>query len=194
MWTPPRCSPAGGRWTRGGRWSGRRAATRTRRWPRPREREEVRADRDGYVTGVDAYAMGVAAWRLGAGRARKEDPVSAGGRGGPAPAAGRPGAGRRRALRAAGRRRGPDPGGARGGPGRGDGSGVQRRPPVPLVIDRIAPASTRSRSARADGSDGGGMARADRAADPDPGARAARSSTSTWAGSTRASRRSRSPT
>jgi thymidine phosphorylase len=26
---------------------------------------------------VDAYAVGVAAWRLGAGRARKEDPVSA---------------------------------------------------------------------------------------------------------------------
>jgi thymidine phosphorylase len=29
------------------------------------------------VTQVDAYAMGMAAWRLGAGRARKEDPVSA---------------------------------------------------------------------------------------------------------------------
>jgi len=27
---------------------------------------------------VDAYAIGVAAWRLGAGRARKEDPVSVG--------------------------------------------------------------------------------------------------------------------
>jgi thymidine phosphorylase len=27
---------------------------------------------------VDAYRIGVAAWRLGAGRARKEDPVSAG--------------------------------------------------------------------------------------------------------------------
>ena len=26
---------------------------------------------------MDAYAIGVAAWRLGAGRARKEDPVSA---------------------------------------------------------------------------------------------------------------------
>ncbi len=26
---------------------------------------------------MDAYAFGVAAWRLGAGRARKEDPVSA---------------------------------------------------------------------------------------------------------------------
>jgi len=41
------------------------------------EREEVRADGDGYVAAVDAYAIGVAAWRLGAGRARKEDPVSA---------------------------------------------------------------------------------------------------------------------
>ena len=41
------------------------------------EREEVRADRDGYVAAMDAYAIGVAAWRLGAGRARKEDPVSA---------------------------------------------------------------------------------------------------------------------
>ncbi len=41
------------------------------------EREEVRAERDGYVAGVDAYSIGVAAWRLGAGRARKEDPVSA---------------------------------------------------------------------------------------------------------------------
>ena len=41
------------------------------------EREEVRADKQGYVAAVDAYAMGVAAWRLGAGRARKEDSVSA---------------------------------------------------------------------------------------------------------------------
>ena len=41
------------------------------------EREEVRAERDGFVEAMDAYAFGVAAWRLGAGRARKEDPVSA---------------------------------------------------------------------------------------------------------------------
>ena len=33
--------------------------------------------RAGYVTAVDALAIGLAAWRLGAGRARKEDPVSA---------------------------------------------------------------------------------------------------------------------
>lgn len=31
---------------------------------------------DGWVTGLDARAVGVAAWRLGAGRARKEDDVS----------------------------------------------------------------------------------------------------------------------
>jgi thymidine phosphorylase len=42
------------------------------------ETEVVRGDADGVVTAVDAYAIGVAAWRLGAGRARKEDPVSAG--------------------------------------------------------------------------------------------------------------------
>jgi thymidine phosphorylase len=41
------------------------------------EREEVRAGRSGYVSTVDALAVGVAAWRLGAGRARKEDTVSA---------------------------------------------------------------------------------------------------------------------
>ncbi|HEY0472046.1 MAG TPA: thymidine phosphorylase, partial [Kribbella sp.] len=32
---------------------------------------------NGVLTGLDALAVGVAAWRLGAGRARKEDPVSA---------------------------------------------------------------------------------------------------------------------
>jgi thymidine phosphorylase len=45
--------------------------------PTAAEVEVVRADRDGTVAAVDALAIGVAAWRLGAGRARKEDPVSA---------------------------------------------------------------------------------------------------------------------
>ncbi len=37
--------------------------------------EEVRAEADGVITRMDAMGVGVAAWRLGAGRARKEDPV-----------------------------------------------------------------------------------------------------------------------
>lgn len=39
--------------------------------------EEVRAESDGVITRMDAMGVGVAAWRLGAGRARKEDPVQA---------------------------------------------------------------------------------------------------------------------
>ncbi|ANY07502.1 thymidine phosphorylase [Pseudonocardia sp. HH130630-07] len=40
--------------------------------------ETVTADRSGVFAGADALAVGTAAWRLGAGRARKEDPVQAG--------------------------------------------------------------------------------------------------------------------
>ncbi|GAA0417582.1 thymidine phosphorylase [Actinoplanes campanulatus] len=40
--------------------------------------EVLRATEDGVVTSLDAYGIGIAAWRLGAGRARKEDPVSFG--------------------------------------------------------------------------------------------------------------------
>lgn len=39
--------------------------------------ETITADRDGIVTRCDALAIGRAAWRLGAGRATKDDPVSA---------------------------------------------------------------------------------------------------------------------
>jgi thymidine phosphorylase len=46
--------------------------------PVARENEVLRAVADGVVTAVDAYGIGLAAWRLGAGRARKEDPVSSG--------------------------------------------------------------------------------------------------------------------
>ncbi|TQL01310.1 thymidine phosphorylase [Cellulomonas sp. SLBN-39] len=46
--------------------------------PVARESEQVLAESDGVLTTLDAYAVGVAAWRLGAGRARKEDPVQAG--------------------------------------------------------------------------------------------------------------------
>jgi len=45
--------------------------------PTATETELVRAARAGIVATVDALAIGTAAWRLGAGRARKEDPVSA---------------------------------------------------------------------------------------------------------------------
>jgi thymidine phosphorylase len=40
--------------------------------------EEIRASAPGVLAEVEAMAVGVAAWRLGAGRARKEDPVQAG--------------------------------------------------------------------------------------------------------------------
>ena len=48
------------------------------RLPTARESQVVAAPADGVLVGLDAYAVGVAAWRLGAGRARKEDPVQAG--------------------------------------------------------------------------------------------------------------------
>ena len=38
----------------------------------------VPAAESGWLRDLDALAVGTAAWRLGAGRARKEDPVSAG--------------------------------------------------------------------------------------------------------------------
>ncbi|CAM3535581.1 thymidine phosphorylase [Isoptericola cucumis] len=41
-------------------------------------RQDVVADRSGVLGALDAYAVGVAAWRLGAGRSRREDPVQAG--------------------------------------------------------------------------------------------------------------------
>ena len=43
--------------------------------PEARERHVVTADRDGVITRMEALPFGIAAWRLGAGRARKEDPV-----------------------------------------------------------------------------------------------------------------------
>ena len=43
--------------------------------PSPRESQVVTADRDGVLVAQAALPFGIAAWRLGAGRARKEDPV-----------------------------------------------------------------------------------------------------------------------
>ncbi len=46
--------------------------------PVARHTEQVLAPADGVLVGLDALAVGIAAWRLGAGRARKEDAVQAG--------------------------------------------------------------------------------------------------------------------
>ncbi len=43
--------------------------------PAPKETHVVNADRDGILVKQEALPFGIAAWRLGAGRARKEDPV-----------------------------------------------------------------------------------------------------------------------
>jgi len=43
--------------------------------PTPRETHTVLAEADGVVTRLEALPFGVAAWRLGAGRARAQDPV-----------------------------------------------------------------------------------------------------------------------
>jgi thymidine phosphorylase len=45
--------------------------------PEAPEKHVITAPAAGTLTRLDAYAVGVAAWRLGAGRARKEDTVSA---------------------------------------------------------------------------------------------------------------------
>ena len=45
--------------------------------PTAKETHDVLAPADGLLTQLDAYQVGLAAWRLGAGRARKEDPVEA---------------------------------------------------------------------------------------------------------------------
>jgi thymidine phosphorylase len=44
--------------------------------PQARQAEKITAAHSGWLRRLDALAVGVAAWRLGAGRARKEDPVS----------------------------------------------------------------------------------------------------------------------
>jgi thymidine phosphorylase len=46
--------------------------------PVAKETQQVYAPAEGVLVGLDAFRVGIAAWRLGAGRARKEDPVSAG--------------------------------------------------------------------------------------------------------------------
>lgn len=46
--------------------------------PVAKYRREVRASESGYIQRLDAYPIGVAAWRLGAGRAHKDDVLSPG--------------------------------------------------------------------------------------------------------------------
>ncbi|WP_030912499.1 thymidine phosphorylase [Streptosporangium amethystogenes] len=46
--------------------------------PRATESMEITAPASGVLSRLDAYGVGLAAWRLGAGRERKEDPVSFG--------------------------------------------------------------------------------------------------------------------
>ncbi|MGY4101373.1 thymidine phosphorylase [Nocardia sp. R16R-3T] len=46
--------------------------------PRAEHTETVRAAQNGVLTSLDAMAVGIAAWRLGAGRARQGDPVQFG--------------------------------------------------------------------------------------------------------------------
>jgi len=46
--------------------------------PKAKHEEVIYADESGYLNTLDALAVGTASWRLGAGRARKEDPVQFG--------------------------------------------------------------------------------------------------------------------
>lgn len=45
--------------------------------PMAHHTQDIVATEAGVITGIDAMSVGLAAWRLGAGRARKEDPVQA---------------------------------------------------------------------------------------------------------------------
>jgi len=46
--------------------------------PTAKHQHTIKASKDGTITSMNALAIGIAAWRLGAGRARKEDQVSLG--------------------------------------------------------------------------------------------------------------------
>ena len=45
--------------------------------PMAHHTQDIVATEAGVITGIDAMSVGLAAWSLGAGRARKEDPVQA---------------------------------------------------------------------------------------------------------------------
>jgi thymidine phosphorylase len=44
--------------------------------PVAKKKEYILANESGYITDLNAYSIGLSAWRLGAGRAKKEDAVS----------------------------------------------------------------------------------------------------------------------
>jgi thymidine phosphorylase len=44
--------------------------------PRARVQHSIPAETSGFIRRIDARAVGIAAWRLGAGRSRKDEPVS----------------------------------------------------------------------------------------------------------------------
>ena len=67
--------PTARRWTSGGRMIRAQGGDPDAPLPTPGSRTVVSAPADGVLVRLDASAVGVAAWRLGAGRARKEDPV-----------------------------------------------------------------------------------------------------------------------
>jgi len=46
--------------------------------PVAKESQTIKASSDGVITKLDALSVGLASWRLGAGRARKEDPIQFG--------------------------------------------------------------------------------------------------------------------
>jgi thymidine phosphorylase len=46
--------------------------------PVARESQTVKASSNGVITKLDALSVGIASWRLGSGRARKEDPIQFG--------------------------------------------------------------------------------------------------------------------
>ena len=109
--------------------------------PVAKETHDVPAPATGVLTRLDAMAVGLAAWRLGAGRARKEDPVQAGAGVVWHARPGDRGARGRAAAHAAHRRAGPLRAGA------GVAGGRVRRGTGPLVVRRAA-AGDRPRSLR----------------------------------------------
>ena len=106
--------------------------------PRAAHVQTVTAAGPGWLRRLDARAVGVAAWRLGAGRARKEDPVSAARRGALPGQAGGAGRGRRSRCWSCAPTTSP---GSRGPSAALEGAiEIGDQPPAagPLVIERIA--------------------------------------------------------